>query len=185
MLCSSCKLCRGDSPKYNYAPLGRAYPVQRVPHNRVLELFSTSSILVEFTKESFKMRGFERKFIKVIQNLVAKQIQNFIFIGNAKELFLSEKILKKIHHLPIFIEELDNLQQLMIKRKRLPPQTNVLFIGDEIKIDKKIVNILKEENNMVFLKKDTVDPVTPNRLLNEVYPHELMQLDKFIERIGR
>ena len=141
--------------------------------------------MVEFTKESFNIRGFDRKFIKVIHNLVAKQIQNFIFIGNAKELFLTKKVLDKIHHLPIFIEELDSLQQLMIKRKRLPPQTNVLFIGDETKIDKKIVNILKEENNMIFLNKDTIDPVTPNRLLNEVYPHELMQLDKFIERIGR
>jgi len=185
LLCSSCKLCRGEKPKYSHAPLGRAYPIQRVSHNRVLELFSTSSIMVEFTKESFNIRGFDRKFIKVIHNLVAKQIQNFIFIGNAKELFFTKKVLDKIHHLPIFIEELDSLQQLMIKRKRLPPQTNVLFIGDEIKIDKKIVNILKEENNMVFLNKDTIDPVTPNRLLNEVYPHELMQLDKFIERIGK
>ena len=186
LLCSSCKLCRGDSSKkYSHAPLSRAYPIQRVSPNRVLELFSTPSIMVEFTKESFDIRGFDRKFIKVIHNLVAKQIQNFIFIGNAKELFLTKKVLDKIHHLPIFIEELKNLQQLMIKRKRLPPQTNVLFIGDEIKIDKKIVNILKEENNMIFLNKDTIDPVTPNRLLNEVYPHELMQLDKFIERIGR
>lgn len=185
LLCSSCKLCRGDSPKYSHAPLGRAYPIQRVSHNRVLELFSTPSIMVEFTKESFEIRGFERKFVKVIQNLVAKQIQNFIFIGSSKELFLSKKVLDKVEHLPIFIEELESLQQLMIKKKRLPPQTNVLFIGDEITIDKKIVNILKEENSMVFLKKDTIDPVTPNRLLNEVYPHELMQLDKFIERIGR
>ena len=185
LLCSSCKLCRGENPKYSHAPLGRAYPIQRASHNRVLELFPTPSIMVEFTKESFDTRGFDRKIIKVIQNLVAKQIQNFIFIGNAKEMFLSKKVLDKIQHLPIFIEELENLQQLMIKRKRLPPQTNVLFIGDEVKIDKKIVNILKEENNMVFLKKDTVDPVTPNRLLNEVYSNELMQLDKFIERIGR
>jgi len=185
LLCSSCKLCRGDSPKYSHAPLGRAYPIQRVIHNKVLELFPTPSIMVEFTKESFEIRGFDRKFIKVIQNLVAKQIQNFIFIGNAKELFLSKKVLDKIHHLPIFIEELENLQQLMIKRKRLPPQTNVLFIGDEIKIDKKIVNILKEENTMVFFKKDTIDPVTPNRLLNEVYQHELIQLNEFIARIGR
>jgi superfamily II DNA/RNA helicase len=185
LLCSSCKLCRGESPKYSHAPLGRVYPIQRVSHHRVLELFSTSSIMVEFTKESFKIRGFDRKFIKVIHNLVAKQIQNFIFIGNAKELFLSKKILEKIRHLPIFIEELEHLQQLIIKRKRLPPQTSVLFIGDEIKIDKKIVNILKEENNMVFLKKDTIDPITPNRLLNEVYQYELMQLDEFIARIGR
>ena len=185
LLCSSCKLCRGDSPKYSHAPLGRAYPIQRVSHNRVLELFSTPSIMVEFTQESFEIRGFERKFVKVIQNLVAKRIQNFIFIGSSKELFLSKKVLEKVEHLPIFIEELESLQQLMIKKKRLPPQTNVLFIGDEITIDKKIVNILKEENSMVFLKKDTIDPVTPNRFLNEVYPYELMQLDKFIERIGR
>ena len=187
LLCGSCGLCRGEerTAQYTQSPLGRAYPIQREIEKNLLKFFSTSSVMIEFEKDNFNVRGFERKFVKVIKNLVNKQIQNFIFIGKSKEFFISQKTLDKVSFLPIFIEELKSLQELIVKKKRLPPQTNLIFIGEEVKIDKRIVNVLKEKNSMVFLKKNSVDPLTPNRLLKEVYQYEILQLDELIRRIGK
>lgn len=183
LLCSDCTLCRNSNKKYTIAPLKRSFPVKSIIQNEIFELLSSSSIMVEFNENSFD-RLFNRSFSNVLTNLVSQGIQNFIFIGNSLDLFLTDRIRLKIDMKPIFIEHIDKLSNVLKVKQNLPKKASVILIGTDVKIDNTIIDILKNKNTIVFLKKGTVDPITPNRLLSDVYQNELMQLNEFINKVG-
>jgi ATP-dependent DNA helicase RecQ len=185
-LCSSCCLCRNDSlaKKYIAAPLKRTYSINNNDINIINRICDSPSVLIQYTEQSLVERSFKRSFFKVIKNLVINGIQNFIFIGNSKNLFFTDKIIKKINDLPIFIEHIDSLRKIVLAKKNLPIGGYVIFIGLDVDIDKNIVALLKKKNNIVFMREDVRDPITYGRMLSDVYQYDILKLNEFIKKVG-
>jgi hypothetical protein len=184
LLCSHCNICRNSDKKYTQVPLKRDYPLRNYAVNNVLNLFSTPSVMIEFTKDSFEDRLFRRSFHKVFNILVSKGIQNFLFVGNSKYLFLTEKVVNEIKNIPAYLEKVDSLPQLTLAKKRLPFSTSIIFIGFDVKIDETITDLLEIDNNIVVLPRGLADPNTPNRLLSDVYRNQIFQINEFINKVG-
>lgn len=184
LLCSNCILCRSAEKKYTHAPLKRSYPLIINQQQNVLNLFSSSSVMVEFQEDDFNNRLYKRSFYKVITSFVLNGIQNFIFVGSAHDKFLTDHVLKKINNIPIYIEKITNLRQIMITKKNLPNKTSVIMVGTEVKLDETITDILGMDNSIVFIPKNSIDPNTPTRLLSEVYSNKILKLNELINKVG-
>ena len=184
LLCSSCSLCRSGEKKYTDAPLRRSFPVQNSLLKNVFNLFLSKSVLVEYQKNDFEDRKYKRNIHNVFQNLVLNGIQNFIIVGNMGDTFLTDKVKMKINDIPIFIEYASTLRKVMLSKKSLPDKSTVFIIGNDIEIDETIIDILKEEETIVFLPKNTIDPITSTRTLSEVYQHKILNIKKLINKVG-
>lgn len=184
LICSSCQKCRGGEKQYIYAPLNRAYPLSGDISKSVFNIFSSKSILVEYEKNFFEERLYKRSFYKVMNEFITNGIQNIICIGDSFELFFSDKTLSKVENKPIYFETITKLRDFVRAKKRLPNKAYIIFIGNDIKIDGSISVILEQDNSIVFLPKNTVDPNTPTRLVSEVYPNEMFTIDELISKVG-
>lgn len=184
-LCGSCINCRGKDKLYSNPPGKRAYPENKNKLNNSIEKYlSHSSILVEYTLDDLKKieRSYARKFTKVIKNLLANKIQNYIFTKESLSLFVPNKLELNIIKLPIFFEKIKRLSEIIIKTKNFPNKEMVLFLDPKIEITKEIINILNKKNNIIFVLKGTSDPITRNRKLSDIYKYEIMNFEEFIKK---
>lgn len=184
-LCGSCVNCRGKDKLYMNSPMKRAYPeIKNTLNNSVEEYLSHSSIMVEYTLDDLEKldRSYIRKFTKVIKNLLVNRIQNFIFTEESLSLFIPKKLELKIVDFPIFFEKIKKLSEIIIKTKDFPNKEMVLFLDPKIKITKEIINILNKKNIIVFILKDTYDPITIDRKLSDTYKYEIMNIEEFIRK---
>ena len=110
------------------------------------------------------------------------RIQNFIFTEESLSLFIPKKLESKIANLPIFFEKIKKISEIIIKTKDFPNKEMVLFLDPKIKITKEIINILNKENIIVFILKDTYDPITIDRKLSDIYKYEIMNIEEFIRK---
>jgi len=184
LICSNCNICRFGEKEHNISPLKRSFPLQESLYKNIINLFSSESILVEYQEDDFSSRLYRRSFYKVLNNFILNGMQNVICIGNASELFLSDKILSKISSNPIYIEEIKSLRNMIVAEKNLPNKTHAIFIGSDVKIDATITDILSKKDAIVFLPKNTIDPNTPTRLLSDVYPNEIFTINELINKVG-
>jgi len=184
LICSNCSICRTGEKEHTHVPLKRSFPMQMNSLSSVFKMFLSESILVEYQIEDFDERLYRRSFYKVLNNFILNGIQNIISIGNATELFLSDKLLSKINTKPIYIEKVRNLRDIIRAKKKLPNKGNIIFIGNNIKIDETVIDILNKKNSIVFLPKNTVDPNTPTRLISEVYGNEIYTINELINKVG-
>lgn len=186
-LCSSCIKCRGKDKLYSNSPGKRAYPeIKNVLTNNIEKYLSYSSIMVEYTLDDLQKleRSYVRKFTKVIKNLLANKIQNYIFTEEALSLFIPKKLESNIIGLPIFFEKIKKLSEIIVKIKDFPNKEMVLFLDPKIEITKEIINILNKKNIIVFILKGTSDPITSNRKLSDIYKYELMSIEEFIKKVS-
>lgn len=184
LLCSNCNICRSGEKEHNESPLKRSFPIQSITSINILKLFTSKSILVEYQKKDFEERLYKRSFYKVFNNLTLHGIQNIICVGNAFELFLSDKVISKIKDKPIYIEKVKSLAHIQMAKKNLPRKTCVILIGDNISFDGTIVDVIKAKDTIVFLPKNSIDPNTPGRLLSDVYSDEIFTINKLINKVG-
>lgn len=184
LLCSNCNICRFGEKEHMNAPLKRPFPLQINSQENIFNLFSCKSILVEYQENDFEDRLYKRSFYKVLKSFVLSGIQSIICIGNASELFLSDKILAKINNIPIYIEKIKNLSNVMLAEKNLPNKTYTILVGSDIKLDETITDILKAKDTIVFLPKDAIDPNTPTRLLADIYPNKIFTISELINKVG-
>lgn len=186
-LCSSCIKCRGKDKLYSNSPGKRAYPeIKNVLTNNIEKYLSYSSIMVEYTLDDLEKleRSYVRRFTKVIKNLLANKIQNYIFTEEALSLFIPKKLESNIIELPIFFEKIKKLSEIIVKIKDFPNKEMVLFLDPKIEITKEIINILNKKNIIVFILKGTSDPITPDRKLSDIYKYELMSIEEFIKKVS-
>lgn len=184
LLCSNCKICRSGEKKHTHAPLKRSFPLQINSSVNIFKLFSSESILIEFQEHDLNDRLYKRSFYKVLKNFILSGIQNIICVGNASELFFSEKVLSKISSSPIYIERVKGLQHIKIAEKSLPNRTYVIFIGNDVKLDGTITDIINTKDCIVFIPKNSIDPTTPTRILSDVYSHEVFTINELINKVG-
>jgi len=183
LLCSNCNICRTNEKEHNHAPLRRSFPVRK-NSSAMLNLFISESILVEFQEKDFNERSYKRSFYKVLDNFILNGIQNFVCLGNASELFLSRKVLDKIDSKPVYLEYIKYLRDVTKVKHNLPDKGNVIFVGNDVKIDETIITILNKKNTIVFLQKNTIDPNTPTRFVSEVYENEIFTINELINKVG-
>lgn len=184
-LCSSCIHCRTGNKLYTNSPGKRAFPETKDTLNNSIESYlGYPSIMVEYTLDDLKRleRSYNRKFIKVIKNLLVNKIQNYIFTEKSLSLFIPDTLELKISGLPIFFEKVKKLSEIIIKTKDFPNKEMVLFLDPEFKITKELHNILNKRNNIVFLLKDTYDPISIHRRLSDIYKYEVMNIEEFIRK---
>lgn len=184
LLCSNCLICRGMQKKYNHSPLKRAYPKLIREKSEVYSLLSTPSALIEYQPKSFDERLFKRSFHKVFPDFVKQGIQNFIFVGNSKDLFLNEKVKDQIKNIPIYIELVHSIRQVILAKKNLPLIATVIVIGFDVVIDETLITLLNEKNNIVFLPKGTSDPYTVNRVLSDIYKYQIYEINELINKVA-
>ncbi|MFT7003503.1 MAG: ATP-dependent DNA helicase RecQ [Sulfurimonas sp.] len=184
LLCSNCNICRSGQKEHSHAPLRRSFPIQLNSPENISNLFLSESILVEYQEDDFEDRKYKRNIHKIFQNFVMNGIQNFIFVGNIENKFLTDKTLKKINNIPIFIERAVDLRKVILSKKNLPNKSTVIIIGNDVKLDEIIVDILKAEETIVFLPNNSIDPITPTRLLSEVYSNKILNIKELIDKVG-
>lgn len=185
-LCSSCKLCRDGNRIHTMSPSKKAYPLINKDINNIEKYLGFESIMIEYTIEDLnKIRRFDSKFTKVITNLIIHNIQNYMFTEESKKLFLSEKIQNNIQEMSVFIETINKLSEVIIKVRNYPTNGIVLFFDPNIVITKEINNILNKENNIIFILKDTHDPISTQRKLSDVYKYEIMGIEEFINKVSQ
>lgn len=184
LLCSNCLICRGNNKKYIHSPLKRAYPKLIRENAEVYRALSTPSALIEYQQNSFDYRSFKRSFHKVFPEFVKQGIQNFIFVGNSKDLFLNDKVKDRINNIPIYIELVHSIRQVILARKNLPSIATVIFIGFDVEIDETLLPILNEKNTIVFLPKNTFDPYTLNKKLSDIYKYQIYEINELINKVA-
>lgn len=183
LLCSNCNLCRSSEKKHDHSPLRRSFPVGK-ESLFMFNLFTNESILIEYQEKDLEERFYKRSFSKVLNTFILNGIQNIICIGNASELFLSEKVLSKIDNQPIYIEYIKYLRDITKTKHKLPNKGNMIFIGTDVRIEETIIPILNKKNSVVFLQKNTIDPNTPKRLISEIYANEIFTINELINKVG-
>lgn len=183
LICSNCNICRSDIKEHTHAPLKRSFPLQVKSTKNIFNLFGSESILVEYQDDDFEDRKYKRNIHKMFQNFVLHGIQNFIFVGNIKNKFITDEILGKINNIPIFIENVIKLPKVMLSKKNLPNKSTIIIIGNDIKLDETIIDILKAVETIVFLPYNSIDPVTPTRLLSEIYPNKILNIKELIDKV--
>ena len=185
-LCSNCILCRDGNKIHTMSPSKKAYPLTHKNINRIEQYLGFESIMVEYTLEDLtKIRRFDSKFTKVIKNLMMHKIQNYMFTEESKKLFLSEKIQNNIKNMAIFVETINKLSDVIIKVRNYPNSGMVLLLDPDIKTTNHINNILSKKNNIVFILKDTYDPVSSQRKLLDVYRYQKMNVEEFINKVSQ
>lgn len=184
LLCSNCINCRTGVKKYAQSPSERAYPIKRKQFNHLLNLFHTTSVMIEFENNDFAKGAFKRNFYKVLNNFVLEGIQNFIFIGDVYSEFLTEKVLDKVNHLPLYIEKITKLSKVMRTMKNLPSKATVIVVSPEVKLNETILDILDLSQSIVFIPRGSIDPSTPSRLLSDVYKYETLDINELVRKVG-
>lgn len=184
LICSDCNICRFGAKEHTHAPLKRSFPLQVNTSENIYNIFTSNSIMVEYKENDFEDRLYKRSFYKILKHLILNGIQNIICVGNASELFLSEKVFSKISNSPIYIEIVKNLNNIKIAKKNLPNRTYVILIGSDIKLDGTIIDILSTKDCIVFIPKNSIDPNTPTRLLSDVYANEIFTINELIYKVG-
>lgn len=183
LICSKCNICRLGNQEHTHAPLRRSFPLEGISAKNVFALFRSESILIEYQEDDFEDRKYKRNIHNMLHNFVLHGIQNFIFVGNIKNKFITNKTLMKINNIPIFIENVIKLRGVMLSKKNLPNKSTIIIIGNDIKLDETIIDILKAEETIVFLPSNSIDPVTPTRLLSEIYPNKILNIKELIDKV--
>ncbi len=184
LLCSNCNICRSGDKIHTHAPLKRSFPLEVNSSKNIFNLFTSTSILVEYQEHDFNDRLYNRRFYKVFKNFVLNGIQNIICIGNAATFFLPEKVLSKINDSPIYIERVKSLNHLKMAERNLPNRTYVILIGSDIILDGTIIDIIDTKDCIVFIPKNSIDPNTPTRSITDIYPNEIFTINELINKVG-
>ncbi len=174
-ICSHCNLCRSSEKLYQQVAVTGSI------NKKSLNI--EESLLVEYIRE-YEDRSFARKFSKLIENLLKKGYQNFVFIGDAKENFLDkhEKVKSIFLTKPIYLEEVNDLINIASIKTKLSQNELVIFIGNNIKLTPGFIEH-NVKNNILIVPQGLKDPRSSSPMFADVFQGDVININEFIKKV--
>ncbi len=174
-ICSHCNLCRNSEKLYQQVAITGSIN-KKISHIE-------ESLLVEYSDE-FNERSFARKFSKLIETLLKKGYQNFVFIGNSKENFLTkhEKVKDIFLTRPIYVEVASELIEITSIKTKLSQSELIIFIGKNIKLTQSFIEH-NVKNNILIVPKGVKDPRNSSPNFADVFQGTVLNMNEFIRKV--